>query len=160
MQSRGRLSFAGRLRAGFRTLSRFTPGLGGSDGQTARGIRSRGGELRRSSPFPRQSPQSARARKPGPQETTRLITVAQAARISQLPSANFSSSRGGTGRRVRLRTVWGNPWRFESSREHRCCPGLKVDRSVPSFRRWRTRSAGFLLSEKGSDENLRRYSLL
>src|ERR1700756_4842368 len=26
-------------------------------------------------------------------------------------------SRGGTGRRVRLRTVWGNPWRFESSRE-------------------------------------------
>jgi hypothetical protein len=37
---------------------------------------------------------------------------------------------------------------------------LKVDRSVPSFRRWRTRSAGFLLSEKGSDENLRRYPLL
>ncbi len=31
-----------------------------------------------------------------------------------LPS---SGSRGGTGRRVRLRTVWGNPWRFESSRE-------------------------------------------
>src|SRR5438874_5764148 len=29
----------------------------------------------------------------------------------------FFSSRGGTGRRVRLRTVWGNPWRFESSRE-------------------------------------------
>ena len=26
-------------------------------------------------------------------------------------------SRGGIGRRVRLRTVWGNPWRFESSRE-------------------------------------------
>src|SRR5437588_3239579 len=26
-------------------------------------------------------------------------------------------SRGGTGRRVRLRTVWGNPWRFDSSRE-------------------------------------------
>jgi hypothetical protein len=22
------------------------------------------------------------------------------------------------GRRVRLRTVWGNPWRFDSSREH------------------------------------------
>ena len=37
---------------------------------------------------------------------------------------------------------------------------LKVDRSVPSFRRWRTRSAGFLLSKKGSDENLRRYPLL
>src|SRR5207302_10938112 len=30
----------------------------------------------------------------------------------------FFCSRGGTGRRVRLRTVWGNPWRFESSREH------------------------------------------
>jgi tetratricopeptide (TPR) repeat protein len=56
MQSRGRLSFAGRLRAGFRTLSRFTPGLGGSDGQAARGIRSRGGELRRSSPFTREGP--------------------------------------------------------------------------------------------------------
>jgi hypothetical protein len=28
-------------------------------------------------------------------------------------------SRGGIGRRVRLRTVWGNPWRFESSREQR-----------------------------------------
>jgi hypothetical protein len=27
-------------------------------------------------------------------------------------------SRGGTGRRVRLRSAWGNPWRFESSREH------------------------------------------
>src|SRR5213595_352144 len=26
-------------------------------------------------------------------------------------------SRGGIGRRVRLRTVWGNPWRFDSSRE-------------------------------------------
>ena len=26
-------------------------------------------------------------------------------------------SCGGTGRRARLRTVWGNPWRFESSRE-------------------------------------------
>src|ERR1700735_4476141 len=28
-----------------------------------------------------------------------------------------SRSRGGIGRRVRLRTVWGDPWRFESSRE-------------------------------------------
>jgi hypothetical protein len=27
-------------------------------------------------------------------------------------------SRGGTGRRVRLRSAWGDPWRFESSREH------------------------------------------
>jgi len=30
----------------------------------------------------------------------------------------FDCSRGGTGRRIRLRIVWGNPWRFESSREH------------------------------------------
>src|SRR4029077_6987411 len=29
----------------------------------------------------------------------------------------LARSRGGIGRRVRLRTVWGNPWRFESSRE-------------------------------------------
>src|SRR5438477_8322880 len=99
MQSRGRLSFTGRLRAGFRTLSRFTPGVGGSDGQTARGIRSRGGELRRSSPFAWQGPQGTRAGKPGPEETTGLIAVALAVQISQLPSANFSSSRGGTGRR-------------------------------------------------------------
>ena len=34
---------------------------------------------------------------------------------------NCQSSRGGIGRRVRLRTVWGNPWRFESSREHHLC---------------------------------------
>ncbi len=32
--------------------------------------------------------------------------------------SRFVRSRGGIGRRVRLRTVWGNPWRFESSREH------------------------------------------
>ena len=37
---------------------------------------------------------------------------------------------------------------------------VKMDRSVPSFRRWRSRSAGFLLCETGSDENLRRYPLL
>src|SRR5438477_4194295 len=36
---------------------------------------------------------------------------------AQFNGPNFLSSRGGTGRRVRLRTVWGNPWRFESSRE-------------------------------------------
>ena len=33
-------------------------------------------------------------------------------------------SRGGIGRRVRLRTVWGNPWRFESSREQFARPLL------------------------------------
>src|SRR5437870_5402855 len=43
---------------------------------------------------------------------------------AQFNRPNFSSSRGGIGRRVRLRTVWGNPWRFESSREQflrECC---------------------------------------
>jgi hypothetical protein len=37
-------------------------------------------------------------------------------------------SRGGIGRRVRLRTVWGNPWRFESSREQ--CLGYPTDLSL------------------------------
>src|ERR1700746_1117169 len=31
--------------------------------------------------------------------------------------SGLARSRGGIGRRVRFRTVWGNPWRFESSRE-------------------------------------------
>ena len=38
-------------------------------------------------------------------------------RVRILETAAYCS-RGGIGRRVRLRTVWGNPWRFESSREH------------------------------------------
>ena len=38
------------------------------------------------------------------------------------------SSRGGIGRRVRLRTVWGNPWRFESSREHSHLHSVPVTR--------------------------------
>src|SRR5205085_10382230 len=41
----------------------------------------------------------------------------------------ISSLTWRNGRRVRLRTVWGNPWRFDSSREQinpRCC--------VPSVR--------------------------
>ena len=37
---------------------------------------------------------------------------------------------------------------------------LKVGQSVPSFCYWRAPSAGFLLYEKGSDENLSRYPLL
>jgi hypothetical protein len=28
------------------------------------------------------------------------------------------SARGGTGRRVWFRPIWGTPWRFESSRAH------------------------------------------
>ena len=35
----------------------------------------------------------------------------------RIVGATAFCSRGGIGRRVRLRTVWGNPWRFESSRE-------------------------------------------
>src|SRR5437660_8773859 len=33
-------------------------------------------------------------------------------------------SRGGIGRRVWLRTVWGNPWRFEFSREQYALPAF------------------------------------
>src|SRR5438270_176070 len=44
----------------------------------------------------------------------------------------FFSSRGGTGRRVRLRTVWGNPWRFESSREH-CRVDRPLRRAMPKI---------------------------
>ena len=39
-------------------------------------------------------------------------------RCRETGGGGSQSSRGGIGRRVRLRTVWGNPWRFESSREH------------------------------------------
>ena len=29
-----------------------------------------------------------------------------------------TSGRGGIGRRAALRSLWGNPWKFESSRPH------------------------------------------
>ena len=45
-----------------------------------------------------------------------ILTPPLAAQLRLIPRQ--TSSRGGTGRRVRLRTVWGNPWRFKSSREH------------------------------------------
>src|SRR6202040_4329812 len=45
----------------------------------------------------------------------------------------FSRSRGGIGRRVRLRTVWGNPWRFESSREHHSSLSGEIDGIVEYF---------------------------
>ena len=34
------------------------------------------------------------------------------------PSPADFRARGGTGIRVRFRTVWSNPWRFKSSRAH------------------------------------------
>jgi hypothetical protein len=37
--------------------------------------------------------------------------------LTRIVRGTAFGSRGGIGRRVRLRTVWGNPWRFESSRE-------------------------------------------
>src|SRR5712692_11579369 len=46
-----------------------------------------------------------------------VISACAREMAAQFNRPNFSSSRGGIGRRVRLRTVWGNPWRFESSRE-------------------------------------------
>src|ERR1700736_3152950 len=45
------------------------------------------------------------------------LTLRPLQRVRILETAAYCS-RGGIGRRVRLRTVWGNPWRFESSREH------------------------------------------
>jgi hypothetical protein len=53
-----------------------------------------------------------------------ILGLRSKAAVSILPAPFPSNgisrkcSRGGIGRRVRLRTVWGNPWRFESSREH------------------------------------------
>src|SRR5437667_12603376 len=46
-----------------------------------------------------------------------VISACAREMAAQFNGPNFLSSRGGIGRRVRLRTVWGNPWRFESSRE-------------------------------------------
>jgi len=62
MQSRGRYHSRGDYERASELYRASPPGLGGSDGQTARGIRSLGRELRRSSAVPRQSPQSTRAR--------------------------------------------------------------------------------------------------
>src|SRR3989442_6623062 len=47
-----------------------------------------------------------------------VISACAREMAAQFNRPSFSSSRGGIGRRVRLRTVWGNPWRFETSREH------------------------------------------
>ena len=33
-------------------------------------------------------------------------------------SAPTTCGRGGIGRRAALRSLWGNPWKFESSRPH------------------------------------------
>jgi hypothetical protein len=186
MQSRGRLSLAWRLRAGLRTLSRFTPGMGGSDGQTARGIRSRGGELRRSSPFAWQGPQSTRSGKPGSQETPGLIAVALAAQISQLPSANFRAHV------AELADAYGSgPYGATRGGSSPLVSIAEVDRAVPCSmlksgggaaivchrpRSGRSTSApkpiggfispgfnplgGILALSDGDDENLRRYSLL
>ena len=52
-----------------------------------------------------------------PQVRLSRFDLAALQRVRILEAAAYCS-RGGTGRRVRLRTVWGNPWRFESSREH------------------------------------------
>src|SRR5437773_2451298 len=41
------------------------------------------------------------------------LTNPRASIISTISSLTWRN-----GRRVRLRTVWGNPWRFDSSREH------------------------------------------
>src|SRR5438309_1822998 len=51
------------------------------------------------------------------QDRHRAFNLAALLRARNLGAAAYCS-RGGIGRRVRLRTVWGNPWRFESSREH------------------------------------------
>ena len=36
----------------------------------------------------------------------------------ELCSAGVTCGRGGIGRRAALRSLWGNPWKFESSRPH------------------------------------------
>ena len=47
-----------------------------------------------------------------------MLVSSSPARLLKTEVAQSNCSRGGIGRRVRLRTVWGDPWRFESSREH------------------------------------------
>ena len=41
----------------------------------------------------------------------------KAARVCYAPRLT-TSGRGGIGRRAALRSLWGNPWKFESSRPH------------------------------------------
>ena len=57
-----------------------------------------------------------------------FATCSPAGAIRRLPRCG----RGGIGRRAALRSLWGNPWKFESSRPHQkrtrpssrvfCCP--------------------------------------
>jgi hypothetical protein len=39
-------------------------------------------------------------------------------RLRLFAAAHHASGRGGIGRRAALRSLWGNPWKFESSRPH------------------------------------------
>src|SRR6266481_4359295 len=126
MQSGCGLSFPRRLSKSSRALPRVAQELGGNDRSTPGRLRNRGRELRRPAPFVRQSAQSATTRSPRPQTPARLSSAHKIDILSfrlacviwpRNLTGPFSSSRGGIGRRVRLRTVWGNPWRFESSRE-------------------------------------------
>ncbi len=53
------------------------------------------------------------------------------------PSAPIFRRDGGTGRRIRLRGVWGNPWGFESPSRHHFSMhlgafGVGVNRDIPS----------------------------
>ena len=44
--------------------------------------------------------------------------ASQAHRHLLRPAARWLCGRGGIGRRAALRSLWGNPWKFESSRPH------------------------------------------
>ena len=48
---------------------------------------------------------------------------------SRLVPAPTTCGRGGIGRRAALRSLWGNPWKFESSRPHHSL--LAKNRFVP-----------------------------
>ena len=39
---------------------------------------------------------------------------------------NLLWARGGIGIRVRLRSVWGNPWEFKSPRAHSVQDGIRL----------------------------------
>lgn len=49
--------------------------------------------------------------------TAEVFALAPTSAARNLAAALLAKLTWRNGRRVRLRTVWGNPWRFDSSRE-------------------------------------------
>jgi len=150
-RERVRLEQIGRLGAGAGGVERGMlqqPDLfGGGAGMDRRHPGLHGGQGRRGSPpNPRKSaiPGASGRASAGPSGGAfRLIVSGRfcysPARIrARGPTSPLTRcGRGGTGRRAALRSLWGNPWKFESSRPHQ---SFLIDNSAISARQARRSS--------------------